>query len=146
MPLFGGLFIDKLGLHNWIIVFALLTVLGQGVFTISGYMTESLSLNDSSFTVAIIGRAIYGLGGEYLGIVLSTIISNWFEGKELSLALGTILSVSWLGNTLTYYAIPSLVAQTSFGFSLTIGTIICLLSLMFGLFLIPKKLNKYKSS
>lgn len=34
----------------------------------------------------ILGRFIFGLGGESLGIASSIIINKWFVGKELSFA------------------------------------------------------------
>ena len=136
MPLFGGIFIDKFGVHFWIILFSLFTIIGQAIFTISGYLADSYSFNNGSFSIAIIGRMIFGLGGEYLGIWQSTIICKWFNGKELSFALGVVLSVSWFGNTLTNYFIPTLAADISLGFSLAAGLMICLLSFIFALLLI----------
>ena len=136
MPLFGGLFIDRFGVHFWIILFSLLTIGGQTIFTISGYLADSSTFNSGSFSIAVIGRMIFGLGGEYLGIWLSTIISKWFNGKELSLALGVVLSISWFGNTMTNYFVPSLAIQTSFGFSLFVGSLLWVISLIFALLLI----------
>jgi len=34
----------------------------------------------------ILGRFIFGLGGESIGITCNVLLVNWFAGKELSLA------------------------------------------------------------
>lgn len=42
------------------------------------------SLGDLKYM--ILGRFVFGLGGESLGIATSIIINKWFVGKELSFA------------------------------------------------------------
>jgi hypothetical protein len=37
----------------------------------------------------LVGRAVFGLGGECLCVAQSVIVSNWFNEKDLALALGT---------------------------------------------------------
>ena len=44
--------------------------------------------NDSMLTM-LLGRVVFGLGGESLSVSSSALISSWFAGKELALALGT---------------------------------------------------------
>jgi MFS family permease len=41
----------------------------------------------------IIGRIVFGLGGEAINATQSTLIVNWFSPKELSFALGIALSI-----------------------------------------------------
>jgi hypothetical protein len=42
----------------------------------------------NNYNWLIVGRIIFGLGGENNSVVQSTIVSKWFEGKEIALALG----------------------------------------------------------
>lgn len=42
----------------------------------------------------ILGRFIFGIGGESLNITLSTISIRWFEGDELSLSQSIFLSAA----------------------------------------------------
>ena len=54
----------------------------------------------------MLGRFIFGLGGECMSVAQSAIISNWFKGKELSFAFGLNLSVSRLGSVLNGILVP----------------------------------------
>jgi MFS family permease len=38
----------------------------------------------------IIGRVVYGIGGENMSVVQSAIVSKWFAGKEMAFALGYV--------------------------------------------------------
>ena len=136
IPLIGGVLIDQIGVYPCMVLFSILTITGQGVFTIAGYMGTSDQSNDNPFIMSVIGRIIYGMGGECLWIWQSTIISKWFAGKELSFALGTILSISWFGNTITNYIAPPAAANVSLGFSLMIGFFTWIGSLIFTIFFI----------
>ena len=56
LPLFGGVFLDKLGIRIGLPLFALILALGQFIFAIGGYK--------ASFTLMMIGRFIYAIGGD----------------------------------------------------------------------------------
>ena len=61
--------------------FALLSALvfvGNSIIWI-GVMTESVY-------GMLLGRLVYGLGGESLNIAISSILSIWFRGKEIAFA------------------------------------------------------------
>jgi MFS family permease len=60
LPIFGGIFLDIIGLRLGILVFSGILTLGQGVFMIGGYK--------KSFGIMIAGRVIFGLGGESLSV------------------------------------------------------------------------------
>ena len=120
----GGIFIDWIGVYSGLILFSFLWVVGQGVFVYAGTLGNTHKSDDWPFIWAMIGRFIYGMGEESLGIAENTLISKWFEGKELSLALGVTLSISWFSNTVVNYTIPFIASQTSLVFTLTIGLII----------------------
>ena len=54
----------------------------------------------------LVGRVVFGLGGESMSVAQSAIVSSWFKGKELAFALGVNLSVSRLGSVLNSNTIP----------------------------------------
>lgn len=131
LPLIGGVLIDKIGLNFSIFLFSSLLVIGQGVFAIAGFLgTEEPS--NTPFIVAMIGRFIFGLGGESLNVCQSTIVSRWFIGKELSLALGINISVSRLGSVFNNYSMPPIAEATSLGFALLFGFFLCIISFICG--------------
>lgn len=121
LPLIGGVLIDKIGINFSILLFSLLLVLGQGVFTVSGFMGTEDQSENAAFYVALAGRFIYGLGAESLTVCQSTVISRRFIGKELSLALALNVSVGRLGSVFNNYSMPPLANSTSLGFALLFG-------------------------
>lgn len=118
LPFFGGFFIDKLGTKVTILTFVSLIAAGQAVF--------SLAASISSFPLALVGRVIFGLGGESLSVGQSTLLALWFRGKEMAMAMGINLSVSRLGSVINDNVSPL--------FSVTmacwIGTFVCVLSVV----------------
>ena len=89
LPIFGGLFLDRIGIRSGLLLFTFILTLGQFVFMIGGYQ--------HNYAIMIAGRVIFGMGGECMGVAQSSIISVWFKGKELAFALGLNLSVGRLG-------------------------------------------------
>lgn len=128
LPLLGGVLIDKIGLNFSIILFSTLLVIGQGVFALSGFIGQDRGDTSTAFIIAIVGRIIFGLGGESLNVCQSTVVSRWFIGKELSLALGINISVSRLGSVFNNYSMPPMADATSLGWALTFGFFLCVLS------------------
>ena len=136
LPLIGGVLIDKIGINFSILLFSLLLVLGQGVFTVSGFMGTEDQSENAAFYVALAGRFIYGLGAESLTVCQSTVISRRFIGKELSLALALNVSVGRLGSVFNNYSMPPLANSTSLGFALLFGLSLWILSMIWGIVLI----------
>lgn len=56
LPLIGGIFVDKVGVRLALIGFTSVLTLGQMIFTIGGYK--------ASYTIMMVGRFVFGLGGE----------------------------------------------------------------------------------
>mmetsp|Transcript_23362 Transcript_23362/g.20754 ORF Transcript_23362/g.20754 Transcript_23362/m.20754 type:complete len:138 (+) Transcript_23362:248-661(+) len=125
LPLIGGVLIDKIGVNFAIILFSSLLVIGQGIFTVSGFVGESNNGEGSTaFIIAIVGRVIFGLGGESLGVCQSTVVSRWFIGKELSLALGINISISRLGSVFNNYSMPPIADGIGLGWALFFGLVL----------------------
>ena len=60
LPLIGGIFLDKIGIRLGLVVFAFTILVGQTLFMIGGYT--------KTYWFMILGRVIFGLGGETFGV------------------------------------------------------------------------------
>jgi len=60
VPLFGGLMLDNLGVRRSLMIFSSILTIGQLVFCIGGYL--------NNYWVMVVGRVIFGLGGENMGV------------------------------------------------------------------------------
>ena len=136
LSLIGGFLIDRIGVYFTIILFSVIIIIGQGIFTVSGYMANDDENDNFPFIVSLIGRFVFGLGGDILSISQSYMISKWFREKELALSLGIVLSISWTGNTICNYTIPPISNSTSLGFALSVGLISWFISLFASTWLI----------
>jgi MFS family permease len=87
MVLIGGMIIDRLGTRKSTLLFSVLCMTGAVVTAISAQLS-----------VMITGRLIFGLGAESLIVAITTVIANWFKGRELSFAFGLNLTVARLGS------------------------------------------------
>ena len=87
MVLIGGIIIDRLGTRKSTFLFSLLCMTGAVITSLSSQLV---------FMAA--GRLIFGLGAESLIVAITTVIANWFKGKELSFAFGLNLTIARLGS------------------------------------------------
>ena len=56
LPLIGGVLLDMIGVRVGLIVFTVFVTLGQGIFMWGGFV--------KSFPIMLVGRIVFGLGGE----------------------------------------------------------------------------------
>jgi MFS family permease len=63
MPFFGGVFIDRIGMRAGIFLFSSLLLIGQVIQAVAGYY--------GSYDFFLVGRTIFGLGGENMCITMS---------------------------------------------------------------------------
>ena len=117
LPFFGGFFIDKLGVRVCLLTFAGCITAGQIIF--------AFGLSIKSWYIMFLGRVIYGLGGESLGVGNSAVLSEWFKGKELAFAFGLNLSVARLGSVMNNNVSPILASASGLPFALWFGAILC---------------------
>lgn len=73
VPLIGGMLIDKVGARLVMIVTCSICVLGQAVYSFGGLQ--------NMFTIMLLGRIVFGIGGEVLHAAQNTLISNWFKAS-----------------------------------------------------------------
>jgi len=90
LPMIGGILIYKFGYRTMFIVFGLFVLIGQLIFAM-GCSTKSVSL-------MLLGRVVFGLGGESLNTTQYAIIVQWFSSNEIGFAMGLCLSLARLGN------------------------------------------------
>eukprot|EP01112_Ceratiomyxa_fruticulosa_P019904 TRINITY_DN662_c0_g1_i1.p1 TRINITY_DN662_c0_g1~~TRINITY_DN662_c0_g1_i1.p1 ORF type:complete len:454 (+),score=72.75 TRINITY_DN662_c0_g1_i1:201-1562(+) len=128
--LFGGVFVDRIGLRIGSCLFCLLIAIGQIVFSIG----VSLPDYNTAYLVLMIGRAIFSLGGESLSVAQSTYCSKWFLGKELALSFGITLSFARIGSFANFNVSPPLAAKFGVPFAVWFGTATCIISLIFTFF------------
>ena len=106
MLFFGGIILDKMGIRFTGIMACSLMVIG----VLIKYVGVSVDFGDSQFTlgtfalpmsaaVACLGFAIFGVGCEICGITVSKVITKWFTGHELALAMGVQVGLARLGTT-----------------------------------------------
>ncbi|CAH1767964.1 1003_t:CDS:2, partial [Entrophospora sp. SA101] len=92
LPILGGVFIDIFGtLVGSVLATSLIAI---------GNILVALSTDLKSFAVMVIGRILYGLGSGPIVIVQVAILSNWFRGKGLAIAVGIQIAVSRLSSFL----------------------------------------------
>lgn len=114
-----------IGLRLGILLFTSVLTLGQAVFTIGGYK--------KSLGIMIAGRVIFGLGGESMSVAQSAIVSKWFKGKELAMALGLNITISRLGSVVNGIIVPQIYNESHkdrLGFALLVGFFVCIFSLV----------------
>ena len=98
LPVFGGFFLDRFGTNRVLIIFSLLVCLGQTLFAF-GVALKVLHFTFlfpflmliltvcQSLWLMLLGRVIFGLGGESLGVAQGRITVRWFRNKEMAFAL-----------------------------------------------------------
>lgn len=121
IPFFGGYFIDKVGVRTCVVIFAGLVFTGHAVFCIG--------VSVRSYALAIIGRIIFGCGGENLCLSQTLIVVKWFSNTELLMALGLSIAFSRLGNVLSTLIGSIISNSVSLEFAVIVGVIACSISL-----------------
>ncbi len=130
LPLVGGLIIDKMGVSVGTFVFSSILILGQAIFMLGGIY--------ETYWIMMLGRFVFGLGGECLVVSQSTVISQWFKANEIALALGLNITASRLGSSVNSALTPILYASQKDGahpffLPTLVGLIACVLSWFAGL-------------
>jgi len=60
LPIFGGLFLDKIGIRSGLLLFTSILTIGQFVFMVGGYL--------GNYNIMLTGRVIFGMGGECMSV------------------------------------------------------------------------------
>jgi MFS family permease len=89
MVLIGGIIIDRIGTRRATLAFTVICLVGAAVTAAT-----------SSFPVMAAGRLLFGLGAESMIVAITTVLGQWFVGRQLGFAFGLNLSIARAG----YYA------------------------------------------
>ncbi len=89
MVLIGGLIIDRIGTKKAAFLFSLFVMGGALITVLRG-----------NIILMATGRLIFGLGAESMIVAITTVVAQWFKGKQLSFAFGLNLTVARLGSFL----------------------------------------------
>ncbi|KYQ99837.1 major facilitator superfamily domain-containing protein 1 [Tieghemostelium lacteum] len=118
----GGYLVDSyLGIRLGLLIFAGLVTIGEIIFAISA--------NARSFWLAILGRIIYGVGGETLYIISFSYVSVWFFGRnDFALAFATVNTIGRLAGAVDLNITTKIADHTSIPFSIWFGASLCILS------------------
>jgi MFS family permease len=96
--IFAGFFLDIFGLSHAGLVFTCLTILGSTIF--------ALSTTFESFNMALVGRAIYGVGCECQLVWFNCLTSVWFYYSEGAFSAGMGQTIGRLGGFLAGVMTP----------------------------------------
>jgi len=102
-------------------LFCSLVLVGQVVF--------SLGVQFKLYWVCILGRFVFGLGGESLTVAQNTFTARWFAGKNIAVFFGVVVSVSRIGSSINF-AVTPLLAQSGVPTSVWVGTATTFISLL----------------
>ena len=127
LPLLGGILIDKLN-PVWVLIgFSLTVCLGQTLF--------ALGVSSKYFALMLVGRILFGIGGESISVAQASITTSWFKNKELAFALGLNLCIARLGSVTNTIMSPRIAAFLSAPMAVWTGAFTCYFSLVCALIL-----------
>lgn len=138
LPLIGGLLIFKYGSNKILLLVSIFLLLGQVVF--------SYGSTAKSMITMLIGRVLFGFGGEIINIIQNCIIIKWFKKNELSFPFGIAITIARLGSVLNDVISPRISAyfKNDPSFAFWTGGLVVLMSCLSSIILII--LEKYIDS
>lgn len=122
LPFFVGQALDRLGSRRILLILSSLVALGQWLV--------AAGLERGAFPLVLAGRILFGLGGESLAVAQSRLVTHWFEGRELALAIGLNLSIARIGTVVNNVLSPLIAERYSVPAAFWVGFWSCLLSLL----------------
>jgi len=87
MVLVGGVVVDRLGARRAVVIFTAICLVGAILTAIS-----------PAFPVMATGRLVFGLGAESMIVAITTLLGQWFAGRELGFAFGINISIARMGS------------------------------------------------
>ncbi len=121
MALFiGGVLIDRLGIRISSIIFSLFICVGAFIVAAS-----------DKLWMFYLGRSIFGMGSEIVLVVQLAMVTRWFKGHELALAMGITITIGRLGTLISYNTGELITAYFGgFRFALIVAAVLCVVSLV----------------
>eukprot|EP01087_Luapelamoeba_hula_P008854 TRINITY_DN2248_c0_g1_i1.p1 TRINITY_DN2248_c0_g1~~TRINITY_DN2248_c0_g1_i1.p1 ORF type:complete len:690 (-),score=101.68 TRINITY_DN2248_c0_g1_i1:74-2143(-) len=122
MAVLGGIIVDVVGRR-----FAVLLFCGI-VFT--GQVTWALGFTFRNYWIMFVGRFIFGIGSESLTLTMDYLVSYWFYGNEVILAMGILISNESLSDWANFMVSPVIAERFGAVYAPWAGTFISGVSLM----------------
>jgi len=120
LPLMMGLAVDRCGCRIIILCLSVCVVLGHAVF--------ATGVGMGSWSTMIVGRIIFGIGGESIQLAQNCLLFRLFKGKEVALALGLNLSIARGGSVLNDVLSPWAAGRWGVVGACWLGVVLCVLS------------------
>jgi MFS family permease len=89
-----------------------LSVLMFTLFIYIGVVISFLGLWTENYSLLVIGRVIFGLGGENLISAQMVCAEKWFKGKYLAVAMGLNMVFCYVGSLLNNFFTPFIESRT----------------------------------
>lgn len=121
LPFLNGYLIDRFGYKIMVLVCSAITALGHTIF--------AAGLQGSQFKLMIFGRFVFGIGSESVLVAQYSLLTRYFSGQELSLAMTLSSTMSTLGNVLNMLLTPRIAAYLSMEIAVWVGVLLCLVGL-----------------
>ncbi|WEL39713.1 D-galactonate transporter [Encephalitozoon hellem] len=98
-------------------------------FVFLGHLIFTAGVWSRSFKIMLIGRFLFGVGGESFAVIQNKLISYEFKGKELGFAMGIFSCIARLGTVANFLFTPFLADTVGRMFPCVIGIFLTLLGL-----------------
>lgn len=126
LAFFGGYIVDKVtGIRAGAMLFCGLIVSGDIIF--------AMGIQFKIYWLCVVGRFIFGLGGESLTVAQNAYTARWFSGKEMSFAFGLVVAFSRIGTSINFLITPYF-AENGVPFAIWFGAEMCLISMCASLY------------
>lgn len=160
MLFFGGIILDRMGIRFTGLLSCMLMLVGAVIkwYAVSQVDTQSvvegfhldllivqIDNPHTSNLLAALGFSIFGVGAETAGITVSKVITKWFTGHELALAMGLQVATARFGTAAAlFFSLP--IAQRLGGVptSIALGCVLLCIALVayVGYCFMDKKLDE----
>ncbi len=122
LPFLSGRLIDRYDIKKVLIFCSLLVCIGQTVF--------AYGVGHKSFSIMILGRICFGMGGESISVIQALITTSWFKGKELAFALGLNLCIARFGSVVNAIVSPRMANAYDVPTAVRLGAVTCYASFL----------------
>lgn len=132
----GGYLVDRyFGVRLGTVIYMTIVFIGAVIFASGVYI--------NTYWLMILGRFVFGIGGESLQVVVNNYVVLWFKGKELNMVFGLQLSFSRFGSTVNFWIMEPIyrwignyyIGYERLGVTLFIASMTCFVSLLCGIIL-----------
>jgi MFS family permease len=127
----GGMVSDRFGMKKTGIVSLVLMVAGTFIFAVSEVPLH-----------AYVGRVVSGVGGLTLAVVLPQLVSRWFMGRELGVAMGIYNTAMPLGTVLSLNVFSLLGSSLGWRVPVSLTTVASIIALLVFLLLYKEPLER----